>query len=189
MLRQQLGRHDVFPKTSVKARKCGPGTPLRTRAGSRGLTSQILHMNIGAQSGVIREVPTIVVRVRVDHDVVTIPEPVVGIIVVVWSNLKEKTTYIESIPASASEPPDVLWTNATIKASMLPRMIEMIVGIVASAVVSHPLIIFGVDVGSIGMFRLIAETVPLIILSKTRLCPLCGSYGRNRELNWLFSLP
>jgi len=44
----------------------------------------------------------------------------------------------------------------------------MIVGIVASAVVSHPLIPFGVDVRGFGMVRLIAEGTPLIFLRRSR---------------------
>jgi glucose/arabinose dehydrogenase len=41
-------------------------------------------------------------------------------------------------------------------------MIEMIIGIFASGIVSHPLIPFGVDVRSFGMVRLIAEGASLI---------------------------
>jgi hypothetical protein len=119
-------------------------------------------MSIGAQSRVIREIPTGVIRVGVDHDVITIPQPVVSIIVVVRGNLKEETAYIESVPPSAMEPPDVLWANAATKVAVFPRMIEMIMGIVASAVVSHPLVIFGVDVGSFGMVRLVSDTAALV---------------------------
>ncbi len=69
---------------------------------------------------------------------------------------------------TAAKPPDVLRADAATEAPVFPRMIEMIVGIVASGVVSDPLIPFGVDVRGLRMVRLIAEGAPQIFLRRSR---------------------
>src|ERR1700731_5195675 len=52
--------------------------------------------------------------------------------------------------------PDVATTKAPGKATMLPRVIGVVVGIIAPGVVAHPLIV-GVDVGSVRMTTFVTE--------------------------------
>ena len=52
--------------------------------------------------------------------------------------------------------PDVATTKAPGKATMLPRMIDVVVGIIAAGVMAHPLIV-GVDVGSVRMTTFVTE--------------------------------
>jgi hypothetical protein len=59
-------------------------------------------------------------------------------------------------------------------------MIETIVGIISSGIVSHPLIVFRVDVRSIGMILLITEARSLILLllrSGTPIGSCRGAWG------------
>jgi hypothetical protein len=120
-------------------------------------------VNVSPQSRVIGEIPSVVVGIGIEHDVVVIPEPVAGIVVVVWRDLEVEAVDVESLAAAAVKPPDVPRADRAIEASVFPGMIEMIVGIVASGVVSHPLVILRVDVRGFGMVRLIAEGAPLLI--------------------------
>jgi hypothetical protein len=125
---------------------------------------EIHDVSIDSQPNVIGQVPAVMVGVGIDHDVVAIPEPVVGIVIVVRRNLGEEAADVESVAVPTVKAPDVLLTDPARKASVFPRMIEMIVGIVASGIVSHPLIVFRVDVRGFGMTLLIAEAAPLIFL-------------------------
>lgn len=131
------------------------------------LIPQIHDVDVGAQPDVIGEVPAVVVGIGVDYDVVVIPQPSVAIVVVVGRNLEKEAADVKSIAVTAAKPPDVSRADAATEAPVFPRMIEMIVGIVASGVVSHPLIRFGVDVRGLGMVRLIAEGAPLIFLRRS----------------------
>ena len=125
-------------------------------------------MDVGTEPGVIGEVPAGVVGIGIDYDVVVIPQPSVCVVVVIGRNLEEVAVDIKSIAVTATKPPDVLRPDAAVEPPVFPWMIEMIVGIVASGVVSHPLIGFGVDVRGVGMVRLIAEGAPLILKRRSR---------------------
>jgi hypothetical protein len=52
--------------------------------------------------------------------------------------------------------PDVAAAKTARKAAVLPRMIEVIVGIAATGVMANPFVV-GVDVGSVGMARFVGE--------------------------------
>ena len=135
--------------------------------GLENLIPQVHDVGVGTESGVIGEVPAGVVGIGIDYDVVVIPQPSVGIVVVVGRNLEKVAVDIKSIAVTAAKPPDVLRPDAAVEPPVFPRMIEMIVGIVGSGVVSHPLICFGVDVRGLGMVWLIAEGAPLILLRRS----------------------
>ena len=125
-------------------------------------------MSIGAQPRVIGKVPAVVVWIGIDHDIVAIPEPAAGIVVVIWRNLKEKAAHVETIPVATTEPPNVLRADATCEVSVLPGMVEMVVRIIAPAIVAYPLIILRVDVWRFRMARLILESLALISLLRSR---------------------
>ena len=134
------------------------------------LRPQIQDVNVSAQPDVIGEVPSVVIGIGIDHDVVIVPEPTVGVVVVIGRNLEEEAANIEPIQATTAEPPDVLRADAGSEVTVFPRMIDMIVGIAATGIVSDPAIIFCMDVRSFGMALLITVGGPLILLR--RLCRL-----------------
>lgn len=68
----------------------------------------------------------------------------------------------EAVGASALQPPHMPGTEAAAPVPMFPGMIEVIVGIVAATVMSHP--DSAVDVRSIGMVGVIAEISVLVAL-------------------------
>lgn len=126
-------------------------------------------MDVSTEPHVIGEVVSVVVGVVINHDVIIIPEPAVGIVIVVWRNLEKETTDIESIDAAAAETPDMLRAEAASEASVLPGMVDVIIGIVATGIMSYPAIVFSVDMRSFRMTLLIVVPGPLILLWRTPL--------------------
>src|SRR6202166_3080219 len=67
------------------------------------LRTEILDVGIGSESRVIREIPARVIWIVVQHDVVGVPQPIAGVVVVVWRDAPVKTAEPETVPASAFE--------------------------------------------------------------------------------------
>jgi hypothetical protein len=122
----------------------------------RPLAPQIRHVDVGAEPNVVGEVPAVMIGIGVEDDVIIIPEPVVGVVRVVWGHLKEEAIDVESIALAAAKPPDVLPTDWPRKVSLSPGMPETIAGIVAAGAVSHPRV--GVDSRGFEVAWLIPET-------------------------------
>src|SRR5216683_8155839 len=59
--------------------------------------AQIHHVHIGPQTCVVCQVPSIVVGVQIDHDVIAVPEPIGAGIVIVRCRLKKESAYVEAI--------------------------------------------------------------------------------------------
>ena len=135
------------------------------------LSSQIQDVNVCARARVIRQIVAGVVWIVIDHDVVIVPKPAVCVVIIIGRNLEEITAHIKAIRAAAVEPPDVLRADATDETPMLPRMVKMIVRIVAAGIVSDPAVIFRVNVRGFRMAFLIAEirVVLLLLWRPTRL--------------------
>src|SRR6266496_4097995 len=98
-------------------------------------------MSIGTQPYVIREVPSLMVRVVIHHNFIRIPEPVVDEVVIVRRNAEKEVAEPEAFSMPACKPPDVLPSDASAEVPMFPRMFEVKMGIVAAGFVSHPLIV------------------------------------------------
>jgi hypothetical protein len=108
------------------------------------------------------------VGIVVDHDIVIVPKPVAAIVIVIWRDLKEKAANIEPVSTAAAQPPNVPRAKAGGEMPVLPRMVKMIVGIVAAGIMSYPAIIFSMDVGSLWVAFLIAEAgMPFFLLRRT----------------------
>jgi hypothetical protein len=79
-----------------------------------------------------------VIRIVIDHDVVAVPQPIVGEAVVVRCNAEEEAANIKPFPVSSSKPEDVLAAEASTEAAAFERPIETIVRIATSGIMSHP---------------------------------------------------
>src|ERR1017187_1862988 len=110
----------------------GFGTLLRT---------EIVHVHVRAESRVIGQVPAVVVRILVDHNLVAVPEPVAHVAVLERRDLESK----------AAEPEYVLWTEASREPTVCPDVVQVVLGVVAPGIVSDPAIATGVDVRGDGM--------------------------------------
>ena len=144
-------------------------------------------MDVGAEARVVGQVPAIVVRIFVNDDLIGIPEPVVAETVVVRSDVEVETAKPEAGRAAAGEAEPMAAAEAARKASMLPRMIEMVVGIIAAGVVADPFIV-GMDVGGVRVSGLVAEDG--MFLDRTRIATerswtVSGNVSTANAMRWM----
>lgn len=105
-------------------------------------------MDVGAESGVVCQIPAVVVGVVVNYNLVGTPVPIVDEAVVGGSNIEEETAEPEAVAVATFDAPLMAAADAAGEAAMLKRMIDVIAGIIAAGIVADPLII-GVDVRGI----------------------------------------
>src|SRR5579872_2742958 len=117
-------------------------------------SAQEIDVDVSAQAHVIGEIPA---------DVVTVPEPVVGIAVIVGGYAEVKAVEPETVPATSTQHPDMAAAKSAVKAAVLPRVIEVIVDIGPAAVVSNPSAIV-VNVGSIRVAFAVVKMAVLRVL-------------------------
>jgi hypothetical protein len=146
----------VKKKTAARSTRtavcvCRPQTQTR---GS--LCAEIHHVNVGTQPDVIGKVPSYVVGIFIDHDLIRIPEPVIAEANVKGRYAEIETPEPESARSASCKPPDVTTAKAACKVAVLPGVVEMVVRIVAAGTVADPMIAFRVNVGCVrmaGLFR------------------------------------
>jgi hypothetical protein len=107
------------------------------------------------------------VRIVVDNNVVSIPEPIADVIVVVWGNAKEEAAKPEAVSVPSSQAVDVAGADRARETPMLPGVIEVVVGIISARVVTDPTIGPGVDMRRIRMPGLFSEIATLVHLGRS----------------------
>jgi len=125
-----------------------------------GLGSQVLNVDVGAESYVVGEVPAVVVGIVVDDDVVAVPKPLVAEADVEVGDAEVETAEPKASRTAACQMPDVAAADAAGEASMLPGMIEVVVSVCAARVVADPFSI-GMDVWGVGVTGVIVK-VPVL---------------------------
>jgi hypothetical protein len=98
-------------------------------------------VDVGAEPGVVSQVPTVVVRIFVNDDGIALPIPIANIAVIIRGYAEGETVEPEAIAVPAAETKHVATAKTTCKAAVLPGAIHVIAGIVASRVVANPLVI------------------------------------------------
>ncbi len=131
-------------------------------------------MHVGAESRVVRQVVAIVVRVRVEDDVVAVPQPVGHEHGIESRNLEEEAPDVEPLPPATEQSPYVLGTDRSVESPVFPWVSEMVASVVAPHVMTNPLVVRRVDVRSLRMPRL----VPLRLWLPARLRSLRLRLGR-----------
>lgn len=117
-------------------------------------------MNVGTKPLVISQVPAIVVGVFIDDDRVAIPEPTVGVVVVVGGDAKVEPVEPETVSASSLQPEDVSTAEASGEPSVLKGMIDVIMRIVPAGIMSNPFVV-RVNVGRFRMAGLVGKSAVL----------------------------
>jgi hypothetical protein len=118
--------------------------------------SQIHHVDVYAEADVVCQVPADVVGIFVDDDVVAIPEPAVAKADVVRSDAEIEAAEPEAAGTASGQMPYVAGAETAGKVAVLPRMIEVVVGIVGTGIVADPFAV-GVNVGGVGMAFVVVE--------------------------------
>ena len=107
-------------------------------------------MDVGAEPDIVGEVPADVVGVFKNRDVVAVPEPVVAVSDIKGGDAEVEATEPEAAGTATGQTPDMASTEAAAEVAMLPGMIEVEPGIIASLIVADPLAVV-VDMRRFGM--------------------------------------
>src|SRR6266704_4581452 len=95
-------------------------------------------MYVGSQPGVVGEIPTIMVRVLINYNVVTVPVPVVAIRGIIVGNAEKEAAKPEPPGPATFKPEDMTWAKARGEMSMRPRMVPMEVFSMTARIVPYP---------------------------------------------------
>jgi hypothetical protein len=98
-----------------------------------------------------------VIGVLINHDLVRIPEPVIAKAVVVWGNAKVEPAKPKTLPVPSPKAEDMVGSEPAGEVPVLPRMIEMVVRIIAAGVMPDPLAIW-MDVRGVWVSSLVLIT-------------------------------
>jgi len=126
------------------------------------MVAEILDVDVGAESGVVGQVPAVVVGIFVDDDGIAVPIPVVGVVVVVGSYAEIEAAEPKALAISSAKVIDVAAAKAAGEAAVFPGMIEMIVRVAATGIMADPSAIV-VDVRRIRMTLPIAEGASVVL--------------------------
>ena len=107
-------------------------------------------MDVGPQAHVVGQVPAVVVRVIINHDLVTVPQPVIAEVVVGRCNAEVETVEPKAVWAAPAESKPVATADAASEASVFPWAIQMEAPVIASGIMPYPLVI-GMDVRRLRM--------------------------------------
>ena len=169
-------RHSPKQEHRLKHVRCAQCKPVLLAARSAELAgAEIGYVNVGAEPDVVGEVPADVVGIVVDNDVVVVPAPIVARIVIVLGDAEEEAAEPEAVARSAFNAPNMGASNCAGEAAVFPGMIEMVVTVVAAGVVADPAIVFGVDVRSFGVRRLVAIGAAVIAWLAAAIVPLLSA--------------
>lgn len=140
--------------------------------------AEVFDVNVGAEADVIGQVPTVVIGIVVDDDLVGVPEPIVAVAGVKRADAEIKAVEPEAAGTAATEMPDMASANAAAETAMLPGMVEMEAGIIVSGVVADPFAV-GVNVRGFGMAFLVIELG--MIVAMFGWCWACWSVVNGRR--------
>src|SRR5688572_25195449 len=93
---------------------------------------EICDVEVGAEPCVVGQVPTLMIGIFVDRDLVAVPEPVIAEAKVEGADSKVEAAEPEAFPGSSSKPEDMAATEAAGETPVFPGMIEVIAGIIAA---------------------------------------------------------
>jgi len=118
-------------------------------------------VNVGAQPHVVGEIPTYVIGVVIEGDVVSVPIPIVTIPGIVGRYVEIIAPKPESARTAPLQMPDMARAKSAVEMPVLPRMVDMETDILPSPVVSHPLAT-RMNVRTVGMIIMVPERTVLI---------------------------
>lgn len=107
-------------------------------------------MDVCAQPDVIGQIPTHMVWILINHDLIAVPKPITAEAVVIGCHAEVEAIEPEARRAASHKPPDMRRAKPACEAPVLPRMGEVVVRIIGAGIVADPLTV-RVDVGSVGM--------------------------------------
>jgi hypothetical protein len=113
-------------------------------------------VDVCAKPHVVGEIPTIMIGVFVDHDVIAVPVPITAVARVKWRYAEIEAAEPKAAGTASGEMPNVSAAETSCKAAVFPRVVEVEAGVVASLIVPDPLAVV-VNVRGFRVSFLIAE--------------------------------
>lgn len=138
---------------------------------------QVHNVYVCAQPNVVGQIPADVVRIVIDDDVVAVPIPIAAITHIVGCNREEKAANAEAPRAAAAQSPYVAATDSSREATVLPRMVEVIMHVRSAGIVPDPTVVLGMHVWCLRMALFVGKCAPL---SGRR--PMRGRVHRGRPM-------
>jgi hypothetical protein len=142
-------------------------------------------VHIRSQPDVIAQIPAVVIRILIDHELIGVPKPVVAETNIIVRHGKIETSEPKSAGTASVDPPHMSPAESTGKMSVFPGMIEMIVSVVPAGVMADPLVSSRMNVRSFRVPFLICEgtmllgctapAAPLRRRARMRGWPPCGN--------------
>ena len=126
------------------------------------MLAEISDVDVRAGSGVVGEIPTVVVRIFVDHDGIAVPVPVTGVVVIKGRYAEVEAVEPEAFAVSSSKVKLMAAAKAAVEAAVFPGMIQVVVRIAATGIVTDPMVIV-VNVRCVRMVGPIAEGATAIL--------------------------
>lgn len=120
------------------------------------------------------------VGVIIKHNLVTVPEPVVAVIVIGGSNAEIESVKPKPITSSATQVPDVATANSPGEMPVPPGMIEVIAGVSRTGIVTHPFAI----VVNVRRIRMPGGIGVMMFLRGGRMRRFVGCSDRGRSTLW-----
>ncbi len=147
------------------------------------IISHIQNVNVRPQPRVVGKIVAGIIRVVVDHDVVSVPSPVINVDKINRGNAEVEAAEPEAIGAASFKPPYMTRTEFTGKTTVLPRAIQVVAWIVSAFIVPNPLIIIVMDVGR---FRVALPVIePTVVRGRLLLSMLRRlAWGLSRTVRW-----
>src|SRR5271168_1537189 len=103
--------------------------------------SEILHVAVSPQPHVISQVPTHVIRIVINYNLIGIPQPIPAIPQIKRRDAEVEPAEPESRRSPSGQMPHMPATESARKVPVLPRMIQVVVRIVLPGIMSDPLAI------------------------------------------------
>ncbi len=141
------------------------------------ISTKILDVNIRPGASIVGKIPTWIVGVLINDDRIGIPEPAYCESDVNGRDAPIPVIEPEPIGATPGEMPFVSGTEPAVETAVLPRMRQVKPRV--GTAMADPMPVPGIDVGSIGMSRLIAEILVLLFV------PTFGAARRRRCMVFL----
>jgi len=129
-------------------------------------------VNVGAQAYVVGEIPAIVVGIFVNHHVVAVPIPVIGVGKVKRGDAEVEATKPETPRIPTLDAPTMSTAEATLKAAVLPRVVLAKAVIIPPHVVPNPFAVV-VDVWGFGMAVPVLIRVPVAVVMVVIVAIVC----------------
>jgi hypothetical protein len=101
----------------------------------------LLNVHVRPESDVVGQIPADVFWIRIDRDLIGVPEPIVAEPQIGWRHIKEEAAKPEAAGTASFEPKEIARRETTLETTVLPWMIEVVMHVATTGVMANPVTI------------------------------------------------